>query len=64
MTAFLEDPRSEVVGYEHLVSDAADVVDVSSAEVLGAQVDACIALLLHFGAQLEARDAEGDTALV
>jgi ankyrin repeat protein len=62
MTAFTEAPRNDIIPWQHLVKTEVEAIDVDSDEAVRARVRACIAVLLHFGADLEARNSEGETA--
>jgi ankyrin repeat protein len=64
MTEFSEAPRSGIIEWQQFVKEGVEAIDVDSDESLSARVKACITILLHFGANLEARNSEGDTALV
>ncbi|KAG7422959.1 Ankyrin-1 [Fusarium oxysporum f. sp. raphani] len=63
-TEFAEAPRNEIIPWQQFVKEEVEAIDVDSDESLTARVKACITILLHFGADLEARNSEGETALV
>ncbi|KAF4339484.1 serine threonine kinase [Fusarium beomiforme] len=64
VTDFAEAPRNDIVPWQKFVKDGVDAVDVDSNESVTARMKACIKILLHFGADLEARNSEGETPLV
>ncbi|EGU76775.1 hypothetical protein FOXB_12672 [Fusarium oxysporum f. sp. conglutinans Fo5176] len=63
-TEFAEAPRNEIIPWQQFVKEEVEAIDVDSDESLTARVKACITILLYFGADLEARNSEGETALV
>ncbi|TVY64556.1 Ankyrin-3 [Fusarium oxysporum f. sp. cubense] len=63
-TEFAEAPRNEIIPWQQFVKEEVEAIDVDSDESLTARIKACITILLHFGADLEARNSEGETALV
>ncbi|KNB14978.1 hypothetical protein FOXG_13716 [Fusarium oxysporum f. sp. lycopersici 4287] len=63
-TEFAETPRNDIIPWQQFVKEGVEAIDVDSDESLTARVKACITILLHFGADLEARNSEGQTALV
>ena len=63
-TEFAEAPRNEIIPWQQFVKEEVEAIDLDSDESLTARVKACITILLHFGADLEARNSEGETALV
>ncbi|ENH70741.1 Putative serine/threonine-protein kinase roco7 [Fusarium oxysporum f. sp. cubense race 1] len=63
-TEFAEAPRNEIIPWQQFVKEEVEAIDVDSDESLTARVKACITILLHFGADLEARNSESETALV
>ncbi|KAL9563051.1 hypothetical protein ACKAV7_012793 [Fusarium commune] len=64
VTEFAETPRNDIIPWQQFVKEGVEAIDVDSDEFLTARVKACITILLHFGADLEARNSEGETALV
>ncbi|KAK2125650.1 kinase-like domain-containing protein [Fusarium oxysporum II5] len=63
-TEFAETPRNDIIPWQQFVKEGVEAIDVDSDESLTARVKACITILLHFGADLEARNSDGQTALV
>jgi ankyrin repeat protein len=62
--AFIYPPRTEITSYVDFFEDDVKKVDTDSESAISARVKACIAILLHFGADIEAQDSNGDTPLV
>ncbi|KAH8694340.1 hypothetical protein GQ44DRAFT_634909 [Phaeosphaeriaceae sp. PMI808] len=64
LTAFYEPPRNEVTSYEAYLAEGVEAVDTDNEDAVAARVRACIAVLLHFGADIHARDSKGETPLM
>ena len=59
LTTFYEPPRNRVTSYLEYLDDETD-----GKSAIAVRTKACIAVLLSFGADIEAQDCNGDTALM
>ncbi|KAF9769894.1 hypothetical protein IL306_012611 [Fusarium sp. DS 682] len=64
VTEFAEAPRNDIIPWQQFVKEGVEPIDVDNDESVATRVKACITILLHFGADLEARNSEGETPLV
>jgi ankyrin repeat protein len=64
LTAFYDPPRNQVTTYTEYLGDGIEAVDTGGDAAIAARIEACIAVLLFGGADIEARDAKGNTPLV
>lgn len=64
LTAFYESPRSVPINYESALPEGVDPIDTNSLQAIEMRVKACISVLLHFGADIEARNCNDETALM
>lgn len=62
LTAFFDPPRNQVTSYTEHLAEGVEAVDTDSEEAVLEREKACIAVLLHFGADIDARDYKGETA--
>lgn len=63
-TLLNDPPRNEITTYEEIMAEGVTAVDTENESAINSRTRACIDVLLFFGADIEARDEDGNTPLM